>query len=60
MGRAPIQRSYSGDRSEAFWARIKAIKPYAKWQAAYTLGVALQNLEGEILRQIESLEGKPK
>lgn len=46
---------YSGNKSIQFWKRINAL-PGKKQNAAYTLGVALQNFEADVLRLIKLFE----
>ncbi len=46
-----LPKSYSGPASAAFWDRVNSL-PGARNSAAYALGVALQNLEDDVLRQI--------
>lgn len=43
---------YSGDESEEFWDIINSL-PDEQRQCAYSLGVALQNIEGDIRRLIQ-------
>lgn len=51
----PFKASYSGEKSKSFWRRINAIRGEAHSEA-YTLGVVLQNIEGDCLRFIELAE----
>ena len=46
---------YGGDRSSKFWKQIHAL-PDPDSGALYTLGVALQNLEGDVLRMLYAAE----
>ena len=46
---------YSGHKSIGFWKRINAL-PGEKQNAAYKLGVALQNFEADVLRLIKLFE----
>ena len=39
---------YSGNKSREFWRNINAIKGNDRW-VAYSLGVALQNIEQQLL-----------
>jgi hypothetical protein len=50
---------YSGRKSEGFWKRIAKLKG-ARHDAAYNLGVALQNLEGDVLTILELFEEEVK
>lgn len=43
---------YSGPKSIKFWERINAL-PRDKRSAAYSLGVVLQNVEGDVLRLLD-------
>lgn len=51
----PLQPRYSGRYSCKFWKEIDNISDCSKWDAAYSLGVILQNLEEDVLREINSL-----
>ena len=42
---------YSGDKSRKFWKRVNSLRG-KDWDAAYAMGVMLQNLEGSVLREI--------
>jgi fructose-bisphosphate aldolase class 1 len=42
---------YSGRNSHGFWRRVNALKG-KDWDAAYSMGVALQNHEQTVLRFI--------
>jgi hypothetical protein len=44
---------YGGKHSKAFWNKIAAIKNKAKHDHCYSLGVILQNVEGDILRLMD-------
>jgi hypothetical protein len=50
---------YSGPNSMKFWKRINKLSG-ARNDAAYTLGVVLQNLERDVLRLIELFEKNEK
>jgi len=64
-GTLPVTRSkrgnrmrtrYSGPKSEKFWSRVNSL---GKRQGElYSLGVALQNLEGFVLKQLEIAEAE--
>ena len=47
-----FKRSYSGKKRSKFWDRIDAL-PDRQHDTAYSLGVALQNVECDLLRLIE-------
>lgn len=49
---------YSGDNSKAFWERVNALEE--RWGELYALGVALQNLEGQVLRALVDAERDEK
>lgn len=53
MKRTRLNYHYSGPQSRKFWAVVNTL-PKSKWNAAYALGVALQNLEVQVLREIEN------
>jgi len=60
-----LEHRYSGEKSQPFWDKVNSIsiKNEADRQEIYSLGVALQNHEEYVLRQLENvLEGsvKPK
>lgn len=57
--REPLQPQYSGDLSADFWARIRELPDKQRWQA-YSLGVVLQNVEGDVLRIVTNLENEAK
>jgi hypothetical protein len=42
---------YSGDDSSEFWDRVNALES-PEWDALYSLGVVLQNLEEYVLGQL--------
>ena len=48
---------YSGKKSKKFWDRVNKLKG-KKQDAMYTLGVVLQNLEGDVLHMLELWEKK--
>lgn len=50
---------YSGDKSVKFWHRVNRL-PEPRRSEAYSLGVALQNLEGQVLRTLLNLEQKER
>lgn len=50
-----IKCKYSGKESIEFWDRVNALKD-SDQQELYSLGVALQNLEGQVLNQLENAE----
>lgn len=52
---------YSGEESKEFWDLVKSIKNDRDHGAAYMLGVILQNLEGDVLRELDRMtKGKAK
>lgn len=55
----PFVKAYSGARSADFWSRVNALKG-PRQSAAYALGVALQDLEDSVLRQIEVFESETR
>ena len=46
-----LKPRYSGESSHKFWRRVNSLKG-ENWDAAYAMGVRLQNLEEEVLRFI--------
>ena len=46
---------YSGRNSHGFWRRVNALKG-KDWDAAYSMGVALQNHEQAVLQFINELQ----
>lgn len=46
---------YSGEESKGFWELVKSIKNRRDHDAAYMLGVILQNLEGDVLNELDRL-----
>ncbi len=51
---------YSGDASREFWGRVDSLHG-KDLEAAYMMGVMLQDLEGRVLRFVEELLAeKPK
>jgi len=58
----PMRPRYAGPDSVDFWKRVAALKGKDR-DAAYMLGIVLQDVEGKVLRFIrayESLKGKKK
>ena len=47
-----MKARYSGDLSHEFWDRVNSVKSHADHSALYALGVALQNLEEQVLRRL--------
>jgi hypothetical protein len=51
-----IAYHYSGDNSRSFWNAIKKLRDNKDkreyWNELYSLGVALQNLEEQVLRRL--------
>lgn len=50
---------YSGDLSHGFWKRVNRLPFGGKHEKVYALGVALQNLEGQVLRALYHAENFP-
>jgi hypothetical protein len=46
---------YSGDESKKFWKRVNSL-PEPDNMVVYSLGVALQNLEEQVLRALTNAE----
>ena len=53
-----LPRHYSGTESREFWNIINNASE-DQWHSFYTIGVALQNLESEVLSLLDSLEQPP-
>jgi hypothetical protein len=49
-----MKRKYSGPLSRAFWREVDRVKSHVQRDAIYAMAVALQNLEGSVLRELES------
>lgn len=45
--------SYSGDKSKSFWQAVNDLANDADRQELYSLGVALQNFESYVLKQLQ-------
>lgn len=62
LNKARVRRSvsvkahYSGNASKDFWNIVNAIKDDADRQELYSLGVALQNMEGYVLKQLQHIK----
>ena len=54
MKRKKITYHYSGKKSELFWRMVNSL-PEPEHDLMYSLGVALQNHEGHVLREMESI-----
>ena len=52
-GSAYVRYRYSGKSSTKFWDVIRSIKNESDRQELYSLGVALQNLEEYVLKQLK-------
>lgn len=52
-----IKHRYSGKRSRKFWARVNRL-PANDSNTLYSLGVALQNLEHQVLTELHNAEQK--
>lgn len=50
-----MTQKYSGDESKGFWGLVESIKNDRDHRAAYMLGVILQNLEGDVLRELDRM-----
>jgi len=53
-GSISTKHYYSGNASKKFWEAVNSIKNKANRQEVYSLGVALQNLEEYVLRQMHN------
>ena len=51
--KAKFKRKYSGKKSRKFWDKINEEVNESRHDRNYSLGVALQNIEDAILKQIE-------
>ena len=52
-----MDNRYSGDKSQWFWNRVNSLDHDSHaWHTVYSLGCALQNLEGFVLRQLLNAE----
>lgn len=47
---------YSGNESEEFWSWVNGLKGRQARGSAYMLGVILQNLEHDVLKEIARLD----
>ncbi len=52
-----VQHQYSGDRSTPFWEVVNSLKG-SDWNEMYSLGVVLQNVEGDVLRMLKNKDPK--
>ena len=52
--RPRLTSHYSGDRSRLFWDMVNSLDGEDKAEM-YSLGVALQNLEGQVLRRLQQI-----
>ena len=48
----PVTTHYSNQQSANFWKQVNSLKDESDRQELYSLGVALQNMEGFVLRQL--------
>lgn len=55
-GSISVRHQYSGNASKDFWNIVNSIKNEADRQELYSLGVALQNMEEYVLRQLQHLK----
>ncbi len=53
--RSPVIALYSGDKSRAFWKRVKRL-PEPNCSAVYALACALQDLEHRVLTALRNAE----
>ena len=53
MKRKKLQPHYSGVQSVQFWRGINRYRGTVKHEELYRLGCILQNIEGDVLRQID-------
>jgi len=51
-----MKAHYSGPLSKSFWKKVNNIKRESDRQEIYSLGVALQNFEGYVLRQYKMIQ----
>lgn len=51
-----VKPYYSGNASKDFWKIVNSIKNEADKQELYSLGVALQNMEGYVLKQLQHVK----
>lgn len=49
---------YSGNKSKVFWKRVNKLRK-GDWQEMFSLGVALQNMEQYVLKQLAQAEEQP-
>ncbi len=52
-----LEHRYSGHRSKEFWEVVNSLKG-ADWNEMYSLGVVLQNVEGDVLRMLKHKDPK--
>jgi hypothetical protein len=58
MKKKKLKLHYSGKESKRFWDIINNKLPPDNQDAAYSLGVALQNLEGQVIKYILNNGGR--
>jgi hypothetical protein len=51
-----VKHQYSGNASKDFWNIVNSINNEADRQELYSLGVALQNMEEYVLKQLQHLK----
>lgn len=49
-----LEYRYSGEKSHKFWDIVNSIKHEPDKQELYSLGVALQNMEEYVLKQLKN------
>lgn len=52
----PVTSHYSGNSSQGFWDIVNSIENESDKQELYSLGVALQNMESYVLRQLKNVK----
>ena len=50
-----VEHQYSGDNSKLFWRKVNSL-PDSEQSELYSLGVALQNLEGFVLKRLSEVK----
>jgi hypothetical protein len=51
-----VKSQYSGNSSQGFWDIVNSIENESDKQELYSLGVALQNMESYVLRQLKNVK----
>lgn len=57
-GRKPMKRHYTGNHSKRFWTRVNKLPRNQHGEAAYMLGVVLQEVEERALKFLEFAEAR--